>query len=290
MGETLFKTDDLRNQIKTALYSKYYTIFMNSLECDEIEPEALDYVARKFWKHGKVCAFKMLDELTFDTFTPYSYGLYDVPKEIQLINERNIPEIPKTLMHNNKDCVIGYYSKNKQPVEFLVNGYIDRMVNILMAISINIETSKVPFILGCDVEDYDIMKDFIYKIIHNDLAIFLTSEQFNNLKLFNTGSSYIIDKLWLQYQNEEAGLLTQMGIDCNSINFARSTTDQTNANNQLINSYIKGCNYSLSSFNKKIKDVLGFDVNFKRAEELIESVHEDKEEEDNESRSDNEED
>lgn len=277
MGETLFKTDDLKNQIKTALYSKYYTIFMNSLECDEIEPEALDYVARKFWKHGKICAFNMLGDLAFATFAPYSYGLYDVPKEIQLINERNIPEIPSKLMHNNKDCVIGYYSKNKQPVEFLINNHIDRMVNLLMAIAINVETSKVPFILGTDPEDYDIMKDFIYKIVRNDLAIFITTEQLQSLKMFNTSSSYIIDKLWLQYQNEESMLLTQMGIDCNSINFARSTTDQTNANNQLINSYIKGCNYALSSFNKKIKEVLGFDVNFKRSEELIESIHEDKE-------------
>lgn len=278
MSETLFKTDELKNQIKTALYSKYYTIFMNSLECDEIDPDALDYVARKFWKHGKICAFNFLGDIAFATFVPLDYGLYDVPKNLNLINERNIPGIDQSRNYiNGVDCVIGYYSKNKQPVEFLINNHIDRMVNLLMALAINVETSKVPFILGVEPENYQIMKDFIYKIIHNDLAIFLTTEQFQNLNMMNNSTSSKINDLWLQYQNEEAELLVQMGIDCNSINFARSTSDQTNANNQLINSFIKGSNYALKSFNNKIKDILGFDVNFKRSEELIESIHEKKE-------------
>lgn len=278
MSETLFKTDDLKSQIKTALYSKYYTIFMNSLECDEIDSDALDYVGRKFWKHGNICAFNFLGGVGFSTFVVLDYGLYDVPKKLNLINERDIPEIDESRIYTNGvDCVIGYYSKNKQPVEFLINNHIDRMVNLLMALAINVETSKVPFILGVEPENYQIMKDFIYKIIHNDLAIFLTSEQFQSLNMMNNSSSSKINELWLQYQNEEAELLVQMGIDCNSINFARSTSDQTNANNQLINSFIKGSNYALKSFNKKIKDILGFDVNFKRSEELIESIHENKE-------------
>lgn len=201
-------------------------------------------------------------------FAPYAvswYGLYDMPAKVQLINERNVPGIPTKELLNKEDVVIGYYQKNHKPVVQMVEFYVDRMVDILMAINTNIQTSKIPFLIGTGPDDKNAVEDVIDKIINNEIAIFMQAETINQVKALNNGTNYIIDKLWDQYLAQESELMTYLGIDnsYNATDYRYSNEDETNSNNAIINLTADGYESELKEFSDEISEVLGYTVTFK---------------------------
>lgn len=96
----------------------------------------------------------------------------------------------------------------------------------------------------------------------------------------NSTGNYIIDKLWVQYQNYLGECLTELGVDNNSINFNRATTDQTNANNELINIVDDGRVYELTAFFDKVNELFGTNIKVISKHEKVESMHQEGESED----------
>ena len=252
----------LEGNIRQALRNKYFNYFMNTVKWNGIEDEAADYIMRQFWKKGTVSAFSIAgaDMIGFAPYYEKTWTMYNTASTIQLINERSVPFIPSKDLVVNRDAVIGWFQKNHKPVSFMVDYYIDRMVETLMTLNTNLNVQKMPLLISVNEEDVDTCKDIIDKILNNETAVFLASEQANNIKVLNNGTPYIIDKLYAQYSNWEEELKTYLGIDTANTNMNRMTVDQVNSNNVEINNNAEGFIIELERFCKKISEVLGYNV------------------------------
>ena len=190
-----------------------------------------------------------------------------------LVNERNVPGIPSTPLKVNKEVVLGYYQRNRKPVRMVVEYYIDRMAQVDMVVNTNLELHKMPFVVGVSNEDISRAQSLVNKILNNEIAVFVNMEDLNMVKALVTNTPYIIDKLYAFRNNLESELLTYLGVDNSQIDVDKLAVDQINANNQLINSNAKGYEKQLTKFCKKIKEVLGYDINVKTTTEPVQSVH-----------------
>lgn len=271
--------EQLFNKAKHVYMNKYFNIFMNGMEWGNLTREAEDYVMRKFWAEGKISAFKFdkIDELGFAPYGVQGYGLYDVPTDVNLINERNVPGIPTKVMKVDKDVVLGFYQRNHKPVCEIVSYYVDRMAQIDIVINTNLWVHEMPFLIGIgkDPQDKTTAENIINKILGGELVVFASLEELNQVKSFVNNAPYIIDKLYAFKNNLESELLTYLGMDNSQIDVDKLAVDQINANNQLINANAKGYERELNKFCDKIKEVLGFEVTVKTTNKPVESVHQD---------------
>ena len=268
---------EIEFSVRQVLNNKYYNIFMNLIQIDGMDHDTLDYLLKKLYHNGTICAFNLKNYgVVVSDYAPMNFGLYGLPVNVSLINTYNVPNFPKTAT-SGVDCVIGYLKRGHEPIERVVKFYVDKLAQLYMALYINIETSKLPFIIGTSVDDKDAINEFISKLYSNDLAIFLPSEYINQIKVLNTGGAYIVDKIWAQILNTESELLTQLGIDANALNLNRITADQSNANNALINNYREGFKYELTAFCDKCNEVLGTNWHARIVGEEVLSIHEDAE-------------
>lgn len=268
---------ELFSRIKNIQMNKYYNIFMNSMKWKNLTREQEDYVMRKYWSEGVLCAFnfKAIDDIGFAPYAVCGIGLYDVPTDVILVNERGIPGIPSTVQKVDKDVVLGYYQRNHKPVRMMVEYYVDRMCQVDMVINTNLELHKLPFIVGVGNEDLTRAKTIIQKILNNELVVFLGLEELKMVQSLATNTPYIIDKLYAYKNNLECELLTFLGIDNSQIDVDKLAVDQINANNQLINSNAKGYENELKKWCKKIKDILGYDIDVETTTQEVKSVHQD---------------
>lgn len=269
-----FNGAQLEVDTKHILMNKFYNIFMNSVELQGLTHEEEDYVMRKLWSEGTISAFYMDNvDVVYAPYSVNTYGLYDTPITLNFINERNVPNF-KFSGTNGVDCCIGFANRNHKPVKEVIQYYVDKMCEVLMSIYVNTQTSKLPFLVTINGDNIESANDVISNIYNNELAIFMTSDVAQGIGVNNTGN-YIIDKLWVQYQNYLGECLTELGIDSNCINFNRATADQTNANNELINIIDDGRVYELQAFFDKVKELFGKDVQVVSRHIKVESIHDD---------------
>lgn len=279
-----YNAPELENKTRHILMNKFYNIYMNRVEFKGLTHEEEDYILRKLWTEGTISAFSMDNVgVVFSPYAPESWGLYDVPVNLNFINERNVPGY-KQKGRNGVDCCIGFYNRSHKPVKQIVEYYVNRMVDILMSIYVNTQTSKLPFIIATSNENIDAINDSIDNIYNNELAIFMTAELTDNIQVSNAGNNYIIDKLWVQYQNYVGECLTELGIDNNPLSIERITADQANANNDLLNIVDEGITYELKAFFEKVEELFGKHVEVISKHTEADSVHDeegDNKEEDN---------
>lgn len=262
----------LANKTKHILMNKYYNLYMNSIEFKGLTHEEEDYILRKLWNEGTICAFFLKDyDVVYAPYTVNTYGLYHVPKSLTLVNEDNIPNFP-VLVENGVNACIGFYNRNHKPVRESIEFYIDRMVELLMSLYLNIQTSKLPFIVNTNGDDTQAINDVIDNIYNNELAVFMSTDVMNSLKVNATGSIQF-EAIWTQYLNYESACLTELGIDNNCIQMNRLTSDQTNANNNLINLIDNGRIYEMKEFFEAVYKHFGHRVEVKSKNVLTSSIH-----------------
>lgn len=267
---------NIEAETKHILLNKFYNIFMNSVELEGLTHEEEDYILRKLWSVGTISAFSMNNVGV--VFAPYSittYGLYDTPIDINFINERNVPGF-KFKGKNGVDCCIGFINRNHKPVKEIIQYYVDKMTEVLMSIYINTQTSKLPFLASVNSDNIDAANEVINNIYNNELAIFMNSDIAQSIQVNATGN-YIIDKLWVQYQNYLGECLTELGVDNNCLNFNAVTVDQVNSNNELINIVDDGRIYELQAFFDKVSELFGKRITVKSKHVKVNSIHEDAE-------------
>lgn len=267
-----YNGSELASKTKHILMNKYYNLYMNSIEFKGLTHEEEDYILRKFWNEGTLCAFDLQDyDVVYAPYAVNTYGLYDVPKSLTIINERNVPNFP-VLVENGINAVIGFYNRSHKPVRETIEFYIDRMVELLMSLYVNVQTSKLPFIVNTNGDDTQAINDVIDNIYNNELAIFMSTDVMNSLKVSATGTIQF-EAIWTQYLNYESACLTELGIDNNCIQMNRLTSDQTNANNNLINLVDNGRIYEMKEFFEAVYKLFGHRVEVKSKNMLTSSIH-----------------
>lgn len=271
-----YSAEELFTKIKTVYNNKYYNLFMNSLKWNNLTKEEEDYIMRKLWSMGTIAAFNMKDFGT--VYAPYAvqgYGLYDVPTDVNIINERNIPGFPINPLKVNKDAVIGYIQRNKKPIRDIVDYYVTRLAQVEMVINTNLELQKIPFLIGISDTDTKNAQEIVNKILNNEVVVFANMEEINQVKALVNGAPYILDKLYAFKNNLESELLTYLGIDNSQVDVDKLAVDQINANNQMINNNSQGYINELTKWCEDVKKYLGTEISVEATQQPVESVHQD---------------
>ena len=271
-------------EIKNNLRNKYFNVFMNKFDIEGIDDyDTEEFILKRLFYKGQVAVFdlKGVGPVACD-FTVHTFGLNHRPVGCQMVTTDYVPNFPKGLLTSGVDCVLGYINSSKSPINEDVNYHINRLTDLYMALFVNLQLNKLPFVITGEPEQIELFNMILDRIYSNELAVFASSQDVAQLKVLNTGAPYLVDKLWTQILNEESDLLSCLGIDCNSINMNRVTVDQVNANNNFINNINKGYNRHLQRFTDKINELFGVNWSIKVAEEKVESIHNEEYNEDSE--------
>ena len=267
--------ESLRDTTRHILTNKYFNLFMDSLKWNGLEDEQEDYIMKKFWSDGTVSAFKIkgIDELGFAPYAVSSYTMYDTPSTVNLINERNVPFIPKGSLTVNQDVVLGWIQRNHKSIYTIVSYYVERLVEVEMVINTNLQVNKLPLLIGVTPSDKENAEHLVNKILNDEVAIFANLDELNLVKTLSNGSQYILDKLYAFKNNIESELLTYLGIDNSQIDVDKLAVDQINANNEMINSNAEGYLNELNKFCKRISQILNKTISVELTHNRVMSEH-----------------
>ena len=75
------------------------------------------------------------------------------PSVVTLINSRGATFIPTTPQIVNKNVVIGWAHSSHMPVHDLVEFYINKLVEVEVALDMNVYAHKMPRLVVCSPED-----------------------------------------------------------------------------------------------------------------------------------------
>lgn len=244
--------NDLKQQLFTQRFNRYYNIWMSKLKWSGLDEENKEqeenYIMRKGWSDGQIAIRKIknTDLLAFTPFTANTWNMYDFPETVMLINERSVPTslIPNTPQIVNKDVVIGYFTPSHKPISDIVRHYVNLMVQAEMIINTNLQLQNMPFLIGVDPDDEKKMRDIVDKILNNEIVVYADLQSLQKIQSLVTSTPYLVDKLKMYIKTLEEELLTIFGIDNNNGNNQQNIViDAINANNDIINQY----NYSIES-------------------------------------------
>lgn len=246
---------------------------MSKYESD-LDPELFHYMFKKLWETGSLAGFKIkhTDELGVAPYCAKSYNMYDYPEVIELVNLRNSPLIPAGDHVVNKDVVLMYAQSTHKSIKDIVSKYIDRILDVEMVINTQLETHKLPFLVGISPEDEKKAKDIVDRILNNEPVVFMSLTDLNMVKTLVNGNPYIIDKLVEYKQTIECELLTFLGLD-NAVS-QKVNLDITNANNSLINAFKQDIDYNIQNFVNDCQEYLGITFYLNMRQDVITSVYE----------------
>ncbi len=267
------------DNIKRHLKDKYFNVFTSKFEISGINDYYTEeFILKQLYLKGQVCVFD-LNGIPYATdYTVSSWGINMRPIDVKPIdcNSSMNELLPKKLIVG-KTCVLGYLKSSKVGMIDCINQHINRIADLYSAMFVNLQINKIPFLItGENVDAFNLILDRIYQ---NELAVFAPKELIEMIQVYNTGATYLLDKYWTQILNEECQLLTELGIDNNSLNMDRITADQSNANNVLINTINEGFNRHLSNMCDKANELFGWNWSIQVKKHEVESIHEVDEEE-----------
>lgn len=263
----------IKRNIKTVLDNKYFDLWMSKYETD-LDPQTYHYLFKQFYNVGTVGGFniKHVNELGVAPYVAQTYNQYDYPEKIQFINIRNSPIIPNGSHIVNKDAVIGWCQSNHKSIKYIVDKYIDRILDVEMVINTQLETHKLPFLVGVSPEDKKRAEDIVNRILNNEIAVFVDFNDLNLVKTLVNNNPYIIDKLVEYKQTIECELLTFLGLD-NAVS-QKVNLDITNANNNLINAFKDDIDYNIQNFVNDCNEYLGLNFYLELRQQEVESIYE----------------
>lgn len=269
----LLEPSVLRRKWFEHFYFKYANLFKSSYRCDELQEQEQDYILEQFWLGSGVAAFNLINPETrtpltsligFQQFVEHEWNLYNYPIKCRLLNPRNSPNVPTKDLEVNKEVVLGWSNKAHISVYQMIEPLIYALVDLKMTENTNLTLQKLPFLVPVDEVDKERKKDIIENILNDDIAVFANLTDINTLKVLPTPAPYIVDKINTQEVNIENQILTIIGIDnIGSIEKKeRVNTDEANSNNELINDHSENFLQCLTKWSDRIKEVLGFEMNW----------------------------
>ena len=272
----------LNDKIRNVYLNRYFNLFMKYFKFDGLDANQADYLMRKFWDTGTVCAFpiRRTGELGLCQYSVQNWNMYDLPETVLLINKWNMPFFPKGVQVVNKNVVLGWINPNHKPIKDLVDLYAQRMADVDMVINTNLQLHKMPFLVATTPENLKKAEDILDRILNNEIAVFTDVDDINLLQAIATKADFIIDKLYNYKAELESELLTLLGID-NPVIDAQNvlqniTVDQENSNNALINASQETMKSCLEDFFKKVEEVLNYKITFEPMIKPVQSVYEEK--------------
>lgn len=252
------------------LIRKYYTLYMNSVKCDELDEEALRFFLNQLWEEGSIAAYNLpaIKDLAFAPFAPAGKrNHYGVPTTVDLIDLWGVGRgiIPYAHQKVNKDVVLIYALAMRIPIRRVVEYQVERICEVRRAMRMNLKVNMIPYFIKTSNINDKRLENIMNDIYNGSSYVPVTPEDATELDdAIILNPPYIIDKLQVYETQLENELLTFLGINNIGVQEKkeRMITDEVESNNELIAIWGECYMSELNKATKKIKDILGHDIKF----------------------------
>ena len=293
-----------RTRILTFYRDKFFIKFLNKFNFGNLDYQQKHYMMKKFWSKncGKL-AFFIVKGTKSEQYPagmlgicPYSFAgvfnMFDFQTKAMLIDTHATGVIPQDEQEVDKDCVLGWITRNQKGVEALIDNKIEELCDIEMTMRCNLRALKMPWVFGTTPENKAKIDALIESIDDDDPYLTMAIEDIKNMQVFNTNAPYIIDKLEVKRQQVEDDINTMLGFNGVGIMEKKEhlTTGEVNMNSEATNANNDIFMDCLTELNERIKEVLGYDMqpSLNQPEAVYTETDEDTENAEDEEEQDNE--
>lgn len=221
------------------IVDKIFTWYASRFDFPTLDYQASHYIKRVLFFNGQIAELPLKDSLPktaiFTKFAPTSFNTYDFPISVTLINKKNLKDIPSTPQLVDRDVVLWYAQRNHRSIVSLLQDKIDRLTEIEMSISINLQAVKTPFLIEITPENRKAVEEMVRSITGGELVIFVPTNVTNTLKVVNTGANYLVDKLIAARDKVECEIKEFLGINSLPLNEKKEhlITSEIDSNNEI---------------------------------------------------------
>ena len=205
-----------RSRIYSHYMAKYFNLFLNRFKFDgPISDEAVAFLMRQFWQNGTVACFKVAGTEGsteypqgmpfFAPYAPTDFNLYNYPVKCTLIALRGSKVVPTGIQDVDKDVVIGWIQRNKEPILTVVDYYVRMIVNVEMVIQVNLNTQKFPW--------QEKSRRMAEMLLNDNPNLFIELDETDKAKALVSGAPYVIDKLYDYKSAKENELREYLGLN-----------------------------------------------------------------------------
>lgn len=269
-----------REMIVQYYRNKYFNLWMTRYKWGGLDNQQSNYIMRKFWSpEGTVSGFRIEGTeglegmpdvvLGFAPYAPSRWNIYDFPIFANLINKRGVRFIPTGEQMIGKDIVIGFCQENHKGIFPMVDSFVQKIAEAEMALAMNIEAAKMPWLIATTPETEEKMRQLFNKIRKGDPALYLSSDEIDKIKVLNNGATYIVDKLYQYIQAQETALREFLGFDNTGVMEKKEhlITSEVDSNNDVTDQSSDSFLTCMKEFAQQITDVLGVPVSVSLNEE-----------------------
>ena len=237
-----------RADIKRRLYERYFNLFASSWKWEGFAREEREAIIRSLWARGTIGALRISDELlAFVPYAPQDFNLYGTPVTAVPVPSRTAPYIPTRALSTSAlrinsargveepEIVLGWSQHTLRPIKDSLADWIDDLVELEMAIRMNIDLQKIPFVFKCTNQNEAKLRNLIQRVTFGSSMVAIGVDEVGAVDAMTTGAPYLLDKLEDQKERIEKEVLTFLGIDNLKEKPERMQGDEINANNDEIN-------------------------------------------------------
>ena len=180
-------------------------------------------------------------------YAPQDFNLYGTPVTAVPVPSRTAPYIPTRALSTSAlrinsargveepEIVLGWAQHTLRPIKDSLADWIDDLVELEMAIRMNIDLQKIPFVFKCTNQNEAKLRNLIQRVTYGSSMVAIGVDEVGSVDAMTTGAPYLLDKLEDQKERIEKEVLTFLGIDNLKEKPERMQGDEINANNDEIN-------------------------------------------------------
>lgn len=229
-------TDLLNDLTFKKLYDKFKLLALDAFVWEGL-PETIKpkYIEHALFEYGKAAFFKK--ELGSLMCLPAEdggkYNVYGEPLNYFVTGwgyHKNI---------SSEDCVIIENNELRLPTKDFILFYVNKLTEAERTMDVNVKACKTPYIIACDDKDVLTFKRIFQQIDGNTPAVYADKGlNLDAISVLKTDAKFMGNELMDYKRSVENELLTLLGVNNVAIDKKeRVNTKETDANNQLIQSF-----------------------------------------------------
>lgn len=256
-------TDLLNDVTFRRIYEKYKLLATSAFEWEGL-PDGIKsrHIETLLFEHGKAIFFRdpMMSYMCLKAEDSSHVNVYGDPLGYRAVG------VKYSEYYSADDVVIIENNPLRLNTADFVALYVYKIAEAERTIDVNVKSVKRPYFITCDDKDVFTFKEIFRRVDGNEPAIF-TDKRINpnSIAVFNTGVTFLGNELTEYIRSVEGALETFLGYNNNPVEKReRVNVSETNANNQLIESFAEMQDRSRQEACKAISEIFGVEVKVKR--------------------------
>lgn len=245
------------------LFDKWRLIACSAFEWDGLPGSMTSrHIERLLFDQGKAVFFRdpLQSYMCLEVTDAGQHNVYDDPLLYRATGFKYTKEI------RAEDCVIIENNLLRIPTRPTVDFYVDKMSEIERTMDVNVKAVKTPTIFACNDRDVLTFKRIFQQVDGNVPAIFADKNlSMEDIASYDTKAQFLCNDLQDYKKTVENELLTFLGLNNVSVDKKeRLITDEAQANDQLIQSFIDMQLDARTEAAARINDMFGLSVSVKK--------------------------